>query len=81
MRYEVRSCPNPPDGNAEHGHLLKEFQQYPAAKRYAEKHAHNHHFGTVIIDTKLDIADWGSEWSLANDAEILAEAPDYSRRD
>jgi hypothetical protein len=68
------------DGNPGIGPELRSFKQYPAAKRFAERKADDYHYGTVIVDDELRLADWGDMWTWASDCGEEVEAPTYARR-
>lgn len=55
MRYEIHHTNNM-------GRVIAERQTEKAAIRYALKHAHEHHFGLVVFDTKTGRV-YDGEWS------------------
>ena len=76
--FQVHACPT--TQKAYDGRYLRSFSSYPAAKRYAESRVFCFHNGTLIIDTVRDIADWGNEWTEANDGELAVARPFYAKR-
>lgn len=41
---------------------VADFAQYPAAKRYAERHAYDYGGGLVVVDTHTGLIDTGDGW-------------------
>lgn len=55
-RYQVRAC----EGTSGlDGPVIESYTQLPAAKRRAEKEAYNYYYGTVVLDTRTGLVDYG----------------------
>lgn len=68
------------EGNPGIGRCVRRCRTHPEAKRWAETHAMDYRWGLVIVDQRRGLADWGSEWTRADDSEVMVEAPWYARR-
>jgi hypothetical protein len=45
-------------------HPVAYYKTSSAAKRYATRHANEHSEGLCVVDTRLELVDWGAEEKL-----------------
>lgn len=62
MRYQILI--DTPSGDGRYAFTRSDYRQFaqrPAAKRFAESVAWDHHFGVSILDTRTNTIDCGDE--------------------
>ena len=67
------------DGGPAVGDALCSFRTYAAAKSYAHNSAQDFYWGTVVVDERRAIVDWGDVWRQVGAGAEIAP-PAYARR-
>lgn len=68
MRYQVRVCEGE-DGMS--GRVIANYATLRAAKRRAERDAHDYYYGTIIHDTRTGLIDYGDSGGFIPKLEVM----------